>query len=202
MNEAFYQFALNKINSITTDELEKELRAFGFDVTRKVPMKYEGQELRLYSFVNHYLASGGPHAGIQTGHASVDLVRKYTNAFADVSPNDVEMVVEWADNHKTFIVLNGGMHVEMLRVKKLVEESGFPFAVFHESEEALNGVMTAVVAVLPEQVFNMRRGVDTANNPMYICSRIVNGVETRYSSMVGDKDFEFIEMLKSKRLAS
>lgn len=202
MNEDYFKYAIELLDSMSTEELEESLRTHGINVTRKVPMKYEGQELRLYSFVNHYLASGGPHAGIQTGHAAVDLTRKYTNAFADVSPNDVEMIVEWADNHKTFIVLNGGMHVEMLRVKKLVEESGFPFSVFHESEEALNGIMTTVAVVLPEQIFNMQRGQDLNLNKMYSYTREVNGTRTGYTSMVGDHNFEFIDMLKSKRLAS
>src|SRR5271167_740197 len=100
-------------------------------------------ELRLYSFVNFYLSS--IQQGIQTGHAAVDLVRKYAdrNRYnSDITPENVEMVANWADNHKTFIVLNGGDLKSMCTLLVTLEKCGFPFVDFHESSDALGGIMT------------------------------------------------------------
>ena len=67
------------------------------------------QELRFYCFVNFYLSS--MQQGIQTGHAAVDIVRKYTcgelKFFNEVTPRKTSLVTKWADDHKTFITLNG-----------------------------------------------------------------------------------------------
>ena len=156
------------------------------------------QELRLYSFVTFYLAKG-IHAGIQTGHAAVDLVQKYRCLSGEPS-EQTKMVEDWADNHKTFIVLNGGMHVEMQRVLELTEKSGFPFAVFHESQEALNGIMTSIVVVLPEDIFNLRREQD-AGGVRYTKLNVEDGMIKQITYTPNDELFPFIDMLKSKRMA-
>lgn len=169
----------------------------GFDINYQPQYK---QELRLYGFINHYLANG-IHAGIQHGHAAVDLIRKYSPGYG-VLPEQTTMVNEWADNHKTFIILNGGMHIHMLELKKLVEESGFPFAVFHESEEALAGVMTTVVVVLPDDIFNLRQYTNNNGEVCFSWSRTTDdGGVVIHQVLPGDKHYEFVKMLKSKGMA-
>lgn len=173
----------------------------GFDINYEPQFK---RELRLYGFVNHYFASG-IQAGIQHGHAAVRLMRKYGGEVNGdmLSEANVEMVKDWADNHETFIILNGGMHFQMLEVKRLVEESGYPFAVFHESEEACDGVMTAIVCLLPDDIFNMRRGTNVKDVPYYSWTRTTDdGGTILYTTRFGDDDFAFVEMLKSKNMAN
>lgn len=154
--------------------------------------------LRLYSFVTFYLAKG-IHAGIQTGHAAVDLTRKYMPNKGE-SEEHVAMVAQWADIDKTFIVLNGGMHFEMQNVLDLVRDSGYPFAVFHESVEALAGIMTSVVVVLPEEIYDLRREVD-AGGVRYTRLTVNEGKVTQTTYHPTDELFPFIDMLKSKRMA-
>jgi hypothetical protein len=122
-------------------------------------MYNSSMELRLYSFVNFYLSS--IQQGIQTGHCAVDLVRKYANAVHAMDVKPCDMVAEWADKHKTFIILNGGDFDGIMAASKVVEESGYPFAFFHESAGALAGVRTCVSVVLPENLFNARIAPDT-----------------------------------------
>lgn len=156
------------------------------------------QELRLYSFVTFYLAKG-IHAGIQTGHAAVDLVQKY-RCYAGEPSDQTKMVDEWADYHKTFIVLNGGMHVEMQKVLELTKASGYPFEVFHESKEALDGIMTAIVVVLPEDVFGLRREEDFGG-VRYTKLKVEDGKVSQITIRQGEPLFDFVDMLKSKRMA-
>lgn len=152
------------------------------------------ENLRLYSFVTFYLAKG-IHAGIQTGHAAVDLVRKYSPNKGEDADN-CNMVAQWADIDKTFIVLNGGMHFEMQQVLDTVRNSGYPFAVFHESPEALAGIMTSIVVVLPESVYGLQRDRDPFG-PRY--TMMHDGQQIIVNQ--GDKLFEFVDMLKSRRMA-
>jgi hypothetical protein len=160
------------------------------------------ENLRLYSFVTFYLAKG-IHAGIQTGHAAVDLTRKYMPNKGE-SEEHVAMVAQWADIDKTFIVLNGGMHFEMQQVLDTVRDSGYPFAVFHESQEALAGIMTSVVVVLPESIYDMRRVPNQYFQRGYHYERKwtdENGFFQTETVNPGNSLFEFIDMLKSKRMA-
>jgi len=154
--------------------------------------------LRLYSFVTFYLAKG-IHAGIQTGHAAVDLVRKY-ECYAGEPTEQSKMVAKWADEDKTFIVLNGGMHFEMQHVLDLVRDSGYPFEVFHESVEALAGIMTSIVVVLPEEVYDLRRVTDQYGTH-YTRSWVENNINFTETINPGNPLFAFVDMLKSKRMA-
>ena len=57
--------------------------------------------MRLYSFQNFYFA--GIHAGIQTAHSVGEMAANY-----DASTSQGKMFLDWAKNHKTIIVKNGG----------------------------------------------------------------------------------------------
>src|SRR5271157_3990277 len=108
-------------------------------------------ELRLYSFVNFYLSS--IQQGIQTGHAAVDLVRRYRHVLGKSGqPELCSMVEEWADKHKTFIILNGGDNDAVREARSIVFASGFPCISF--SEPGLRSLETCVVTILPESIFN------------------------------------------------
>lgn len=110
--------------------------------------------MRLYSFVIGNYLSGGQH-GIQTGHAAVDIARQ-DNAVAH----------DWADNHKTFIILNAHNFAGVSDVATKLEDliymynlllrdatKHLPSTRFHEDEASLNGMLTCFACVLPESIY-------------------------------------------------
>ncbi len=90
-------------------------------------------ELRLYTFVNFYLSQ--IQQGIQSAHAAVDLVRYYTDTYQE--EDSVQLVVDWADNHKTMIVLNGGNNADLELVVQAARKSELPWIGFCEDEQSL-----------------------------------------------------------------
>lgn len=107
--------------------------------------------MRLYSITNMY--TSGIHAGIQTAHALHEMFRDHSLTALQRS-----VLNDWADNHKTIIVLNGGYHAEIesvaYRLYTLGHRAGLPVGYFRESEEALAGAYTAAVIVVPEHIYN------------------------------------------------
>ena len=106
-------------------------------------------EYRLYFFTNFYLSS--IQKGIQSGHCAVELMN---GKFRDNA-----ILREWATNHKTFIVLNGGAQpdledifttLELAEHNKLID---LPYAQFHE-DIGLNNALTCVGIVIPSRIFN------------------------------------------------
>jgi hypothetical protein len=152
-------------------------------------------EYRLYSFVNYYLSS--IQQGIQTGHAAVKLVREYTSKNQD--NQDSQMVSEWADNHQTFVVLNGGNSENLLDVIRTVDDSDLPWAYFREDEVSLGGIITAVGVIVPEIYFNVKIEKDALGNPYYPA----NPVDGCYYNpiCIGHSKYELVKMIKTARLA-
>lgn len=128
------------------------------------------KQLRFYTYTNFYISS--IQHGIQTGHASVDLLQKYRRKFDDAvnSENDSEkanrimqarnnlaVVTDWADNHKTYVVLNGGDDSGINKINDLASKTGFPFIDF--KEPGLGNIRTCVGIILPDEIFTMKRVV-------------------------------------------
>lgn len=144
-----------------------------------VPTSPPSPELRLYSFVNFYLSP--IQAGIQTGHASVDLMVKYaidpkfkTGTSISEMPIKSQMVADWAMKHKTYIILNGGDSCNLNRINTIVKDSRYPYCEFFESQCALNGLKTCVSVVLPEEIFAAK--VDSELTQRYIDSTPKNNL--------------------------
>ena len=123
--------------------------------------KRENKGLRCY-FLNCFYF-GGAQAGIQAQHAATRLSRKYHKYneeefyFKSVEINNkIEMINDWADNHETSIVLNAGMHGDLVLMEEFLEskENIFPWARFNESEYAANGCYTSIAIVLPDRIFD------------------------------------------------
>lgn len=119
----------------------------------------EKLELRMYGLVPYNISP--IQQGIQFGHAVVEYAQKYKN-------NDTYN--DWADNHKTFIILNGGT-----TNKKNSLEDGLPFGTMnqhlltlHENgidlatfqEPDLGDQLTAIVFIVDERVFNKKDYLD------------------------------------------
>ena len=114
------------------------------------------QELRAYFFQNTYLQ--GIHAGIQSQHTTAELFCKYSVSNDPDQPM-ARTLYQWADFHKTTIVLNGGYTSNLERLCTLLDSHPheYPWACFEESEDALNGCLTNVGIILPEKIFNYTR---------------------------------------------
>lgn len=169
------------------------------------------QQLRLYSFVNFYLSS--IQQGVQTGHAAVDLVRKYSAPKGTPSQlgKNCDMVSEWADNHKTFIILNGGNNEMLLNAKEIVKASGLPWVTFSEDEQSLGGILTTVAVVVPEMYFAAKY-VPAKYTPALDADVSPRNTGDSYEWIdhsgqlhwvnAGTPAFDFVQLLKYSRLAS
>lgn len=134
--------------------------------------------MRLYSWVNMYLE--GIHAGIQTAHVQGEIHAKYQALVEDEQACSAPLIItnsksrcqrkldlynEWERNHKVIQVYNGGYASSLRqRVDELAiyaEHFNLPFAKFHEGVDALDGALTAVGIIVPEQLYD-RKNRDAA----------------------------------------
>ena len=112
------------------------------------------EELRCYTFTHWMLRP--IQQGIQSGHASMELVNKYLlekgwiNGYA-------EQVNDWIANHKTIICLNGGNSAslkDLYTFLDISEANPFPYVNFYEDEESAEGMMTSIAIILPARIFD------------------------------------------------
>jgi hypothetical protein len=119
-------------------------------------------ELRMYGLVPYNISP--IQQAIQFGHAVVEYGQKFKN---DDTYNN------WADNHKTFIILNGGT-----TNNKSLLENGVPFGTLNQhlitlsengvelsyfEEPDLGDQLTAIVFIVDERVFNRKDYPDLGN---------------------------------------
>lgn len=123
-------------------------------------MNKQKLELRMYGFVAYNL--GSVQKGIQFGHAVVEY-SKFIDQLRELGiPEHKEVVerwIDWRDNHKTFIVLDGGSTNKNLgpnlgNLNLLYSEISVltPTIPFYEPD--LGDQMSAFVFILDERVFN------------------------------------------------
>jgi hypothetical protein len=128
-------------------------------------MDFKKLELRMYGLTPYQLS--GIQIGIQFGHAVVEYGQKMKylgehNQLLNTQYND------WADNWKTFIILNGGtsnhsvnrysdteqffgsMEVNL----KSLEDNGVEVGTFYEPD--LNDMLSGIVFIVDERVFNKK----------------------------------------------
>ena len=155
---------------------------------------------RLYTFINFYLSQ--IQQGIQTAHIVHELFMKY-RVMSSAAPGRLD---EWATNHKTIIVLNGGEGrsiAEMLEVTKpLAAKMDLPFADFHE-DEGLGNIRTGFGIVLPEEIYDAKyEQFDTVNklNRRYAWVPVVPDA-TAHFYYEDTVEYNFLQLLKQKRLA-
>lgn len=108
--------------------------------------------MRLYTFNNMYLSS--IQHGIQSAHVVHELFLNYADP--NGSPSN-KMLWDWANNHKTMIVTNGGYQSNLRSIAKTLErvDNPYPFASFYEESDSLNGCLTSVGVVLPVEVYGL-----------------------------------------------
>ena len=71
--------------------------------------------MRMYFITNLYLSS--IQNGIQPAHVVHEIFRKYRKAEESQACKEL---YDWADNHKTIMVINGGMTEHMLEARELI----------------------------------------------------------------------------------
>lgn len=111
-------------------------------------------ELRMYFFTIYQLT--GIQAGIQCGHAALEYSRAY---------KDSEMFIDFADNWKTWVILNGGTTNDEIneegfsmgslnQIGDSLNENDVDFSFFREPD--LNHSLTALCFICDERVFNKK----------------------------------------------
>lgn len=105
---------------------------------------------RFYSFTNYYISS--IQKGIQTSHLVSEM---------SILKNKGTPYNDWAKNDKTVVVLNGGNARKLTEIYDAAvlfgKEHNFPVVKFNEDEDSLNGALTAVGILLPENVYEYAR---------------------------------------------
>jgi hypothetical protein len=124
-------------------------------------------ELRMYGLVPYNISP--IQQAIQFGHAVVE----YGQKMKKLSFNDIEVTKkydDWADNWKTFIILNGGTTNHKTSLEDglpfgslnnhllTLMDNGIEFAQFNEPD--LGDQLTAVVFIVDERVFNRKKYPD------------------------------------------
>ena len=161
----------------------------------------EKLELRMYGIVPYNISD--IQKGIQFGHGVVEYGQMVKREKPDVefletngqrinnlmTPTISSLYNDWADNWKTFIILNGGTsnHSQnryhegeftgtMEGHLVTLDEIGIPNATFYEPD--LNDMLSAVVFIVDERVFNRKKYLDLgdwiwANRGEYLSDRMI-----------------------------
>jgi hypothetical protein len=155
----------------------------------------ENLELRMYGLVNYQLT--GIQQGIQFGHAVVEygqMVKKIStkNPESKVAQQLMKEYDEWADFHKTFIILNGGTtNNQFLKLGSLnkhtetLKSNGVNVAEFRETD--LGDQLTATVFIVDERVFNKEKYPDFSD---WVINSMENEDIFNKIGKVSDIDFE------------
>lgn len=112
------------------------------------------EELRLYTFTNFMLSS--IQQGIQSGHAAVELAMCcYYEQMVLRQGTKWDIYHEWASRWKTMVCLNGGNAQELKELDFFLSnlDNKYPWCVFYESHDALDGTLTSVAIILPARIF-------------------------------------------------
>lgn len=126
--------------------------------------------MRAYFFGNMYLSS--IQQGIQAAHVVAEMFVKYTNAKREllgVEPNQLHILNHWASEHKTMVLLNAGYGQEIHNLIDVFNNPAnpLPWAAFNEGEDALDGALTCIGIILPEEFYEAAKELRTmdANSP-------------------------------------
>lgn len=164
--------------------------------------------MRLYTFINFYLSQ--IQQGIQTAHLTHELFNKYAYS----SSTEILQLTQWSQNHKTIIVLNAGADPQIQELMDIFAKYQFPFADFRE-DEGLCFARTGCGIVLPDWIYGCEREFDKETRKHYyvyhdeyihVVEGDDSGNEVDTGPLVrefreGDKYFDLIDAIKSKRLA-
>lgn len=152
--------------------------------------------MRFYGFGNYYLSS--LQQGLQAAHVVGDLS---VNSISNGSVNQKgKLYFDWAANHKTMVLLNGGNSETLLSIFnkfKDFESKGMhlPFAAFHEDTQSLGGALTYVGIILEEKYYTASSQLRSENDVLGFV------MEKLYSEKWKYWELELIKELNNYSLA-
>lgn len=178
------------------------------------------RELRMYGLVNYQLT------GIQKGIQFLHGVVEYSQMANRVGGNMLNVYNDWANSHKTVILLNGGTTNTsqekpgtLNTYLKTLQDLGVDLAAFYEPD--LGDQLTAVVFIVDERVFNRKKYPDfrdwvtenygdwLRNDSPNLLEKVKDSTSPRdrkiyqewFQLMGGEKNILLREFLKDFRLA-
>jgi len=122
----------------------------------------------LYTFINMYLSP--IQAGIQSAHILGELHNKadfntivtrsdesYGNECNVVYTKRSLMTKDYSQNHKTIVVCSGGNAANIREYIKFFDspENLYPWIHFNEDQDSLDGALTGVGIILPEEIYEV-----------------------------------------------
>jgi hypothetical protein len=128
-------------------------------------------ELRLFGLVPYNISP--IQQGIQFGHSKDEFTLKVIKTLLgqsdSISKKDIEVYLDWLENWKTYIILNGGTTNDKIledgkyfgtlnNHKVKLDELGVFNTTFREPD--LGDQLTAVVFILDEKIFNKKKYPD------------------------------------------
>lgn len=125
--------------------------------------------MRAYVIVNMYMQ--GIHAGIQAAHALTEM------GVQAVNENEQRLYSNWAKKDKTLIVLNGGNSQSLRKMIRKLSLAcltlELPWAEWHESEDALDGALTAFALLVPSRIYEI--DVKSSSEPVWAYAGLPEG---------------------------
>lgn len=159
-------------------------------------------EYRMYGFVPYNLSP--IQQGIQFGHAVVEYGQNVKGTTIDES-----IYNKWANNDKTFIILNGGTtntNIEkpgtLNEYRQTLSDADVLFASFFEPD--LGDQLTAFVFLVDERVYDKKKYPDFNDfyeNKGYMFHNEGIAYDKWVDTLGGDKNVFLREFLSNKRLA-
>lgn len=149
--------------------------------------------MRAYFLCNYYLSS--VQQGIQAAHCVADMFCRYGK---HSQWQTHEMLYTWAKDHKTMILLNGGNHKELetnfYNIQVMCEALGYPYGIFAEDQQSLNGAITCVGLVVEPHIYQTKVHRDERTGEF-----IVVGYDD--NDLSSTTEIELAYLLQSKSLA-
>lgn len=152
--------------------------------------------MRLYCFTNMYLSS--IQNGIQPLHATVELFLEYH----DRASIQNKLLYDWANFHKTVIVLNGGPTENLYDIDEIVSQTGYPYASFYEP--GLAGALTCICVVVPTKIYELKPLDEEDEDLTNFLSLILGGglpEKKSYNEDYTEAEIKLIELIQSCSLA-
>jgi hypothetical protein len=105
--------------------------------------------MRFYAFGNYYLSS--LQQGVQALHVITEMSMKARHK----GRSYWQQYSQWAENHRTAILLNGGNTGNLCELLSFFElsENPYLFSGFCEDAQSLNGAVTSVGIILPDVIY-------------------------------------------------
>ncbi len=154
--------------------------------------------MRAYFFGNMYLSS--IQQGIQAAHVVAEMFVKYGN-MPSTGPEGNQgwnILNHWASEHKTMVLLNAGYSDEIRSLIQFFEtvDNPLPWAYFNEGQDALDGALTCVGIIIPEEFYEGAKELRTFGTPLLAQ---MNG--PNYAKLQNRWEWAFAERLNNYGLA-